>query len=289
MWPYCYKWVINFSSSGNDTAGSRSYSDFVDTWTYSLCIHQLVLKTHSQAVRIMYKAICVTTGEVNSRGQKEDKRLIQHSQLRHRGELWHIESVHYSAHHCVDRTYAFPESHAADKSYIRSLSNWDNRKRKGLEPPPSRWVSAKLLHVRVSVWQWSWQCGQKLHKFSCEQWGFFNYIILHGLNVKSSWRCIKRCFSPFADIFRPNFCLIFRLNFCAKSPYPPIFSRALASAFQETSFAFRCHQSRSSNLQRQTSPGWPFSICLSLAGRIPSCTPSGNQCSNVSCLCDMLW
>ena len=96
--------------------------------------------------------------------------------------------------------------------------------------------------------------------------------------------CITRCFSPFADIFRLNFCLIFRLNFCAKTPYPPIFSRALASAFQETSFAFRCHQSRSSNLQRQTSPGWPFSICLSLAGRIPSCTPSGNQSAAVTSL-----
>ena len=32
-----------FVSSGNHTPGSRSYSDLVDTWVDSACIHQLVL------------------------------------------------------------------------------------------------------------------------------------------------------------------------------------------------------------------------------------------------------
>ena len=38
---YHYIWL---SSSGNHTPGSRSYSDLVDTWADSVCIHQPTLK-----------------------------------------------------------------------------------------------------------------------------------------------------------------------------------------------------------------------------------------------------
>ena len=40
-------------TSGNRTLGNRSYSDLLDTWTDSVCIHQLVLKPHSKAACIM--------------------------------------------------------------------------------------------------------------------------------------------------------------------------------------------------------------------------------------------
>jgi len=42
--------------SGNRTPGSRSYSDFVDNWTDSVCIHQLKLKPRSMAAPIFYMA-----------------------------------------------------------------------------------------------------------------------------------------------------------------------------------------------------------------------------------------
>ena len=41
-------------SSGNCTPGNRSYSDLLDTWADSVCIHQLILKP------------CLINGEANS-------------------------------------------------------------------------------------------------------------------------------------------------------------------------------------------------------------------------------
>jgi len=44
--------ITNFflnGTSGNRTPGSRSYSDLVDTWANSVCIHQLVLKLCSKS------------------------------------------------------------------------------------------------------------------------------------------------------------------------------------------------------------------------------------------------
>ena len=40
-------------TSGNHTLGSRFYSDFLDTWADSVCIHQLIFKPHSKAACIM--------------------------------------------------------------------------------------------------------------------------------------------------------------------------------------------------------------------------------------------
>jgi len=39
--------------SGNYTLGSRSYSDLWDTWADSVCIHQLIPKSHSTAACIL--------------------------------------------------------------------------------------------------------------------------------------------------------------------------------------------------------------------------------------------
>jgi len=46
---------IPLHTSGNRTCthGSRSYTDLLDTWADSVCIHQLVVKPRSKAVCIM--------------------------------------------------------------------------------------------------------------------------------------------------------------------------------------------------------------------------------------------
>ena len=41
------------TSGINPTPGSRSYSELVDTWADSVYIHQLILKPHSKAARII--------------------------------------------------------------------------------------------------------------------------------------------------------------------------------------------------------------------------------------------
>jgi len=41
---------------GNRTPGSRSYSDLMDTWADSVCIHQFILKPCSKAACIMCTA-----------------------------------------------------------------------------------------------------------------------------------------------------------------------------------------------------------------------------------------
>ena len=47
----CYTFLT--FSSGNCTSGSRSYSDLVDTWADSVCIHQLVPKPCSKSTSTM--------------------------------------------------------------------------------------------------------------------------------------------------------------------------------------------------------------------------------------------
>ena len=41
-------------TNGNQIPGGKSYSDLLDTWADSVCIHQLVLTPHSKAACIMY-------------------------------------------------------------------------------------------------------------------------------------------------------------------------------------------------------------------------------------------
>jgi len=42
-----------YITNGNHTPGSWSYSDLVDTWADSVCIHQLLLNPWSKAVCII--------------------------------------------------------------------------------------------------------------------------------------------------------------------------------------------------------------------------------------------
>jgi len=46
--------IAHITSRFNCTPGSRSYTDLVDTWTDSTCIHQLVFELHSKAAYVMY-------------------------------------------------------------------------------------------------------------------------------------------------------------------------------------------------------------------------------------------
>jgi len=53
LWNFCRKKMV-IDTSGNHTPGSRSYSDLVDTWADSICIHQLVLRPCSKSASMRY-------------------------------------------------------------------------------------------------------------------------------------------------------------------------------------------------------------------------------------------
>jgi len=52
----------------------------------------------------------------------------------------------------TESSWAFPESYAADDSWIERLSDGGHGETKGLITPPPRWVSAQLLYICVTAW-----------------------------------------------------------------------------------------------------------------------------------------
>ena len=59
-------------------------------WADSVCIHQHVLKAARKEAtsHVMWRPCCSTQKRNGS--QREDKKVLQFSQLRHWGEFWHI-------------------------------------------------------------------------------------------------------------------------------------------------------------------------------------------------------
>ena len=49
----CEVFLFTIITSGNRTPGSRSYSDLVDTWEESVCIHQLLLEPCAKSASTM--------------------------------------------------------------------------------------------------------------------------------------------------------------------------------------------------------------------------------------------
>ena len=90
-----------------------------------------------------------------SRGsQNEDKTLLQHSQLCHKGEFRDVSiSVRQRSLRCGQRLRGpFLRATLPMRVGLCALAMADNGETKGLITPPTRWVSAQLLYVYVTAW-----------------------------------------------------------------------------------------------------------------------------------------
>ena len=68
---------IHLFSSGNCTPGSRSYSDLVDTWADSVCIHQLVLRPCPKSASMQYNCRWLTYGLFQLTHTSRDDHAVQ--------------------------------------------------------------------------------------------------------------------------------------------------------------------------------------------------------------------
>ena len=96
-----------------------------------------------------------------------------------------------------------------------------------------------------STWEWHHPINYSWDKLFQSAWAILSYMA--ECRILGHMACCIACFSPLIGIFP--------LNFCARASYSAVFSTAFANFSQDTSCAFRCHQSRTSILQRRTSPG----------------------------------
>jgi len=84
-------------------------------------------------------------------GQNEDKTLLQRSQRRHKGEFRHgsISARQWSLRCELNLRGPFLRA-TLQMTVGRAMAI--NGKTKALRTPPTRWVSAQLLYVRVTAW-----------------------------------------------------------------------------------------------------------------------------------------
>ena len=192
----CIIIIIIIIASGNRTPGSRFYSDLLDTWADSVCIHQLVLKHCSKAPDCSYtcnskwltcdpfQLMHVTwwprcsIDEVwaSHGGQNECKTLLQQSQPCHKGNFQHVSisarqrSLRYGQH--LRRPFLGATLPMTVGSCVQAMA--DNTETKGLIITPPSWVSAH--YTFVSLHDSNHDGVVNLCSFSSELWGYFIII-----------------------------------------------------------------------------------------------------------------
>ena len=97
-------------------------------------------------------------------GQNEDRTLLQRSQRCHNGDFRHIIINTRQRSLRCGQNLRGPFLRATLPMTVGSCARVmaADGKTKGLITPPPRWVSAQLLYVCVSAWQWSQLCSQNL-------------------------------------------------------------------------------------------------------------------------------
>ena len=152
--------------SSNRTPGSRFYSDLLDTWADSVCIHQLVFKALGCSYNLRLLPInahvtwwprCSIVQVWASHGsQNQGKTLLQHSQRCHKGEFRQVSiSARQRSLRC-GQNHRGPFLRATlpmtAESWARAIA--DTEETKGLITPTPRLVSAiivGLCHCMIAI------------------------------------------------------------------------------------------------------------------------------------------
>ena len=169
-------------TSGNHTPGTRSYSDLVDDWAYSSCLHQLA-HTQVSFKGCPYKSTscdeCLQTFPaifllpcINANRRTKDC-VGPGMRLMHSWSCW----VHVLLENELNSIWTLK----IELFVMFYLSNDGRQKIKALITPPSRWVSAPNSYVWVSTREQSrWYSQYLCRLLSSQALLYLHYITLRG-------------------------------------------------------------------------------------------------------------